>query len=283
MSPNGVLWTAVIDRLRLADGLAADGARVLERDRVALLRHDAAALHEAVAEPQVAELHRAPEQQVLNDAAEADEQDRGAPTRSRAGSRPSRCCRRCCRSGRRSRAARSCAARSIGKAGAGDRAGAERVPVGARRRPPAAAPCRARAARSPPAGSARWSRAAPAACACARRRPSRGAARRDRSSAAAAPACRRAPRAMNSPLPHPVHRHVDVVPAARGVQAAGDVLAAAAGDQPLEIEEQILVGAVVGDRRAPASSEMPSSAARMRPRIVAARRCRCSASITRWA
>ena len=28
------------------------------------------------------------------------------------------------------------------------------------------------------------------------------------------------------PLPHPVHRHVDVVAAARGVQAAGDVIAA---------------------------------------------------------
>ena len=65
------------DRLRLADGLAANRARVLQRHRVALLRHDAAALHEAVAQPQVAELHRAPEQQVLDDAAEADEQDAG--------------------------------------------------------------------------------------------------------------------------------------------------------------------------------------------------------------
>ena len=54
------------DRLRLADRLAADRPRVLERHRVALLRHDAARLHEAVGEPQVAELHRAPQQQVLH-------------------------------------------------------------------------------------------------------------------------------------------------------------------------------------------------------------------------
>ena len=76
MSPNGVLWTVGDDRLRLAERLAADGARVLERDRVALLRHDAAALHEAVAEAHVAELRGAPEQQVLHEAAVADEQHR---------------------------------------------------------------------------------------------------------------------------------------------------------------------------------------------------------------
>ena len=64
------------DRLRLADRLAADRARVLERDRIALLRHDAARLHEALAEPQVAELHRAPQQEVLQHAAETDQQDR---------------------------------------------------------------------------------------------------------------------------------------------------------------------------------------------------------------
>ena len=64
------------DRLRLPDRLAADGARVLERDRVPLLRHDAARLHEALAEPQVAELHRAPQQEVLQHAAEADQQNR---------------------------------------------------------------------------------------------------------------------------------------------------------------------------------------------------------------
>ena len=62
---------------RLAERLAADRARVLQRDRVPLLRHDAAALHEPVRQPQVAELHRAPQQQILDDAAEADEQDGG--------------------------------------------------------------------------------------------------------------------------------------------------------------------------------------------------------------
>ena len=67
-----------IDRLRLAERLAADGARVLERDRVALLRHDAAALHEAVAEPQVVELRRAPEQQVLHEAPDARRAARSA-------------------------------------------------------------------------------------------------------------------------------------------------------------------------------------------------------------
>ena len=76
MSPNGVLWTASDDGRRLAERLAADRARVLERDGVALLRHDAARLHEAVGEPQVAELHRAPEQQVLDDAAKPGEQHR---------------------------------------------------------------------------------------------------------------------------------------------------------------------------------------------------------------
>ena len=46
-------------------------------------------------------------------------------------------------------------------------------------------------------------------------------------------------------LPHPVHRHVDVVAAAGGVQAAGDVFAAGCDDQTLDVEEQILAGAVV--------------------------------------
>ena len=76
MSPNGVLCAAIISAARLAERLAGDRARVLERHGVPLLRHDAAALHEAVGEAQVAELHRAPQQQVLDDAAEADEHDR---------------------------------------------------------------------------------------------------------------------------------------------------------------------------------------------------------------
>ena len=48
-------------------------------------------------------------------------------------------------------------------------------------------------------------------------------------------------------LPHPIHRHVDVVAAARGVQPAGDVLAAGVAEQPLDEEEQVLARAVVRD------------------------------------
>ena len=46
-------------------------------------------------------------------------------------------------------------------------------------------------------------------------------------------------------LPHPVHRHVDVVAAARRVEPAGGVLAARLDDQALDVKEQILAGAVV--------------------------------------
>jgi hypothetical protein len=41
-------------------------------------------------------------------------------------------------------------------------------------------------------------------------------------------------------LPHPVHRHVDVVAAARRVQASGAFLTAGAGDQTVDVEKQIL-------------------------------------------
>ena len=51
------------------------------------------------------------------------------------------------------------------------------------------------------------------------------------------------------PLAHPVHRHVDVVAAAGRVQPAGDFLAARGGQQALDVEEEVLVGAVVGDAR----------------------------------
>jgi len=50
------------------------------------------------------------------------------------------------------------------------------------------------------------------------------------------------------PLPHPVHRHVDVVAAARGVQAPGCVLAARADDQSFDVKEEIFAAAV--ERRA---------------------------------
>ena len=46
------------------------------------------------------------------------------------------------------------------------------------------------------------------------------------------------------PLPHPVHRHVDVVAAPGGVQAPGDGLAAAPDEQAVDVEEQVLAGAV---------------------------------------
>ena len=49
------------------------------------------------------------------------------------------------------------------------------------------------------------------------------------------------------PMPHPVHRHVDVVAAAGRVQTAGDFLVARLLDQALDIEEQVFVGAVVED------------------------------------
>ena len=75
MSPKGVLWTVSEDGLRLPNRLAANGARVLERHGIALLRHDAARLHEPFAEAQIAELHRAPQQKVLQHAADADEHD----------------------------------------------------------------------------------------------------------------------------------------------------------------------------------------------------------------
>ena len=47
---------------------------MLERHGVALLRHDAAALHEAVAETEIPEFDGAPEQQILHDAPEPDQQ-----------------------------------------------------------------------------------------------------------------------------------------------------------------------------------------------------------------
>ena len=50
---------------------------MLERHRIPLLRHDAAHLHEPVRQPQVANLDRRPEQQILREAAEADDEHGG--------------------------------------------------------------------------------------------------------------------------------------------------------------------------------------------------------------
>ena len=69
---------------------------------------------------------------------------------------------------------------------------------------------------------------------------------RDAARRAGPASLRRVPRGL--PLQHAVHRHRQVVAAARGMQPAGDVLAAGLVDQPLDVEEQILVGAVVAHR-----------------------------------
>ena len=46
-------------------------------------------------------------------------------------------------------------------------------------------------------------------------------------------------------LTHPVHRHVDVVPAAGRVQPAGHVIAARSDQQPFDVEEEVFVRPVV--------------------------------------
>ena len=84
------------------------------------------------------------------------------------------------------------------------------------------------------------------------------------------------------PLPHPVHRHVDVVPAARSMQPAGGILAACCDDQSLEVEEQIFVGAVVLALRRRSVCETTSSAPRRRW-ASSSETMPCAASIARWA
>ena len=49
-------------------------------------------------------------------------------------------------------------------------------------------------------------------------------------------------------LPHPVHRHVDVVAAARRMEPAGGILAAGGDNQTLDVEEEVLAGPVVARR-----------------------------------
>ncbi len=65
---------AQYDCLRLSQRLASDGAGVFERYRVSLLRHDAAGLYEAIAQPQVIEFRSAPQQQILHETAMSGEQ-----------------------------------------------------------------------------------------------------------------------------------------------------------------------------------------------------------------
>ncbi len=82
-------------------------------------------------------------------------------------------------------------------------------------------------------------------------------------------------------LPHPVHRHVDVVAAARRVQPSGDILAAAIRDQAIHVEEQVLALAVERSRRT-ASCETASSASRI-AWASSGETIPCAASITRCA
>ena len=168
MSPNGVLWTLMTIAWAWPSALLAMARDVLERDRVALLRHDAARLHEAVAEAQVAELGGAPQQQILHEPSEPDQQHR-----------------------RRRRAleqvvdGRDAAVGVAGRRREPEQVGGELpidignpVPVMAqapsgfwlvRSYPaPATAGRRARAARSRPAGNGQPSSAARAGCACGR-------------------------------------------------------------------------------------------------------------------
>jgi hypothetical protein len=54
-------------RLRFAQSPAGENPRMLQRHRIALLRHDAGALHVTIAQPQKSELARRPQQQVLRE------------------------------------------------------------------------------------------------------------------------------------------------------------------------------------------------------------------------
>jgi hypothetical protein len=233
------------DRLRLSERLAADRARVLERHRVALLGHDAAALHEPVGQPQVVELGGRPKQQVLDDASEPHEQHHRrrhaleqVVHRRDAAVRISR---------RRAEAQKVRREVPVDrKAGAGDGARAEGTFV------------RARVGGFQPRGIAlelldhgqqvmRHRRRLRSLCvrvhgedgfAVADSEVEEGAAEVDGCPGQVedAPA-----------MPHPVHGHVDVVAAARRVEPAGDIVAALPGDQPVDVEEEILVRAVVAD------------------------------------
>ena len=63
-----------------AERLAGNRTGVLERNGVALLRHDAAPLHKTVGKLQVTELAGAPLEQVLDDTAKSHQHDLRRPT-----------------------------------------------------------------------------------------------------------------------------------------------------------------------------------------------------------
>ena len=83
-------------------------------------------------------------------------------------------------------------------------------------------------------------------------------------------------------LPHPVHRHVDVVAQRAVCSRPATSSPHACDDQALDVEEQILAGAVVRD-----AADLVLRHARRAPRAARARRRRetmpCAASITRCA
>ena len=231
------------DRLCLANRLAANRARVFQRHRVALLRHDAAALHEALAQPQVAELHRAPQQKILDDAAEADEQH----------ARRGRALQYIVHGGNAAvgvtggTAEAEQLARAIAidrEPRAGDRARAERILVG---RIVRSAEPRTVAFELFNHGQqvVRNGRRLRRLGVSVRPVYGGGVTLGKREERVTQVECGDRQRDNELPVPHPVHRHVDVVAAARRVQAAGHVFVAGLLDQPLDIEEQVFVGAVV--------------------------------------
>ena len=218
---------------------------MLERNRIPLLRHDAARLHEAVAEPHVAELERPPEQQILYEAAEAGQQHRRR--RHALEQVVHRRNRAVCIASRAVEAEQiACQVAVDRKAGAGDGTGPKRVSVGREQR------------RLQADGIAlellddgkqivRHGRGLRGLRMCVHRH--HGVAMLLGDVEQAVPQRQHTLMKCQDelPLPHPVHRHVDVVAAPRGVQAPGDIVAARGDEQSLHVEKQVLVAAVVGD------------------------------------
>ena len=223
---------------RLADGLARQRARVLQRDRVALLRHDAAALHETVRQPQVLELQRAPEQQVLDHAAEPHQHHgRGGQRLQRVVDRGDAAVgvpRRPAEAEQRGRAVPV-----DREARPGDGARAQRVPVGrgvGRRQPR-------------PVPSQLLDDAEQVVRDGAGLRRLRVGVRGEHGLAVPLrDVDHRGPQGVGRleqvqdprPLPDPVHRHVDVVAAAGGVQAPRHLVAARLDDEVFDVEEEVL-------------------------------------------
>ena len=234
------------DRLRLAERFAANRARVLDGYGVALLRHDAARLHEPVAETDVAELCGRPEQQILCKPAEAGEQHGGGR-----GAFEQIVDRRDAAVGVSGRPAET---QEIGrelavdwKPGAGNRARAERISVG-----PLVRGFQSRRValellhhRQHVMRDRGWLSALRVGV-DGKDRFQMPLGQREQSPAEVE--CRADQRQDEFPLAHAVHRHVDVVPAACRVQPAGSVLAARSLDETVDVEKKIFAASVVGRR-----------------------------------